>query len=425
MRILQIAPPWYPVPPTGYGGIEWIVSSLADNLTALGHDVTLVANGDSETSAELVSAFDGSTPKRLGDVWMEATHAVTAYLHAADVDIIHDHTGIIGPAIAAASGIRVPVVNTLHGPWTPQNTMLYRAISRNVALTAISHDQALHAPEGVRVAAVVHNGIELDAYAVGRRREDFLLFVGRASKEKGPEVAIEVARRVGMPLVLAMKVNEADEHRYFEEVVRPAIEDAAADVHVDVRTAVEHDEKSDLMMRARAVVVPIGWDEPFGLVMAEAAASGAPVVAFRRGSASELVLDGISGRLVPPGDIDAMTRAVEDIGDIDPLDCRAWAEGRFSARRMVDRYARVYEELTVRSPSSHRTSSTAPVATSTTNGEFRLPDRVGPGGFTPAATARMLHPSAGGSNGRRVDRATDMRATGGSDGGERADRDIA
>jgi glycosyltransferase involved in cell wall biosynthesis len=344
MRILQIAPPWFPVPPTGYGGIEWIVSSLADGLTALGHDVTLVANGDSETSAELVSVFNGSSPEHLGDAWMEATHAVTAYLRASDFDVVHDHTGVIGPAIAAASGLRIPVVNTLHGPWTKDNMPFYRAISRHVALTAISHDQASRAPDGVRVAAVVHNGIELDAYAVGRDREDFLLFVGRASHEKGPEVAIEVARRVGLPLIMAMKVNEPAEHRYLDEVVRPAMDGA----DVDLRTDVGHDEKADLMMRARAVIVPIGWDEPFGLVMAEAAASGAPVVAFRRGSAPELVLDGISGRLVPPGDIDAMAAAVERISDIDPLDCRAWAEGRFSARRMVRRYLRVYDELVTR-----------------------------------------------------------------------------
>jgi glycosyltransferase involved in cell wall biosynthesis len=360
MRILQIAPPWFPVPPTGYGGIEWIVSSLADGLTALGHDVTLVANGDSETSAELVSVFDGSTPQRLGDMWMEAAHAVAAYLRADDVDVIHDHTGVIGPAIAAAGNLRVPVVNTLHGPWTQDNVVLYRAIGRNVALTAISHDQASRAPDGVRVAAVVHNGIELDAYAVGRQREDFLLFVGRASHEKGPEVAIEVARRAGLPLVMAMKVNEPAEHRYLEQVVRPAMHGA----DVDLRTDVEHDEKSDLMMRARAVVVPIGWDEPFGLVMAEAAASGAPVVAFRRGSAPELVLDGISGRLVPPGDIDAMVRAVKDIASIDPLDCRAWAEGRFSARRMVRRYLRVYAELAAHGTrrDSWATNGDAPIA---------------------------------------------------------------
>ena len=383
MRILQIAPPWFPVPPTGYGGIEWIVSSLADGLTALGHDVTLVANGDSETSAELISVFEGSSPQRLGDVWMEAAHAVTAYLRAGDVDVIHDHTGVIGPAIAAAGNLRVPVVNTLHGPWTRDNEVLYRAISRNVALTAISHDQASRAPEGVRVAAVVHNGIELDAYAVGRRREDFLLFVGRASHEKGPEVAIEVARRVGMPLVMAMKVNEPAEHRYVDQVVRPAMEG----VDVDLRTDVGHDEKADLMMRTRAVLVPIGWDEPFGLVMAEAAASGAPVVAFRRGSAPELVLDGISGRLVPPGDVDAMVEAVNGIGSIDPLDCRAWAEGRFSARRMVRRYLRVYDELVSRG------SRLDPATTNGEhlgNGEVELADGVRTLRTRPATTSRLI-----------------------------------
>jgi len=340
-----------------------------------------VANGDSETSAELVSVFDGSSPQRLGDVWMEAAHAVAAYLRADDVDVIHDHTGVIGPAIAAAGNLRAPVVNTLHGPWTEENALLYRSIGRNVALTAISHDQASRAPDGVRVAAVVHNGIELDAYTVGRQREEFLLFVGRASHEKGPEVAIEVARRTGLPLVMAMKVNEPAEHRYLAEVVRPAM----AGVDVDLRTDVGHDEKSDLMMRARAVVVPIGWDEPFGLVMAEAAASGAPVVAFRRGSAAELVLDGISGRLVPPGDIDAMARAVETIDRIDPLDCRAWAEGRFSARRMVRRYLRVYDELTSRGSRSHSWA---------TNGEVAHSDFGRTMSPQPATTSRLIRIAA-------------------------------
>jgi glycosyltransferase involved in cell wall biosynthesis len=406
MRILQIAPPWFPVPPTGYGGIEWIVSSLADGLTALGQDVTLVANGDSDTSAELVSVFDGSSPQRLGDVWMDAAHAVTAYLRAADVDIVHDHTGVIGPAIAAAGGLRTPVVNTLHGPWTRDNEVLYRAISHRVALTAISHDQAARAPDGVRIAAVVHNGIELDAYAVGQRREDFLLFVGRASHEKGPEVAIEVARRAGMPLVMAMKVNEPAEHRYLAQVVRPAMEGA----DVDLRTDVGHEEKADLMMRARAVLVPIGWDEPFGLVMAEAAASGAPVIVFRRGSAPELVLDGISGRLVPPGDIDAMAEAVEGIGDIDPLDCRAWAEGRFSARRMVRRYLRVYEQLLTTgaradlAPAAGALAGNGVVSDGTARDGGQADGTTGHGGDVrslrpaPATTSRLIRIS-GGSDG--------------------------
>ena len=387
MRILQIAPPWFPVPPNGYGGIEWIVSSLADGLTDLGHEVTLVANGDSTTRAELVSVYDASTPHRLGDLWMEAAHAVAAYLRASDVDVVHDHTGVIGPAIAAAGGLRVPVVNTLHGPWTRDNAVLYRAISRQVALTAISHDQAGRAPDGVRVSAVVHNGIETDAYTVGLHREDFLLFVGRASHEKGPEIAVEVARRLGMPLVMAMKVNEPAEHRYLAQVVRPRMDGA----DVDLRTAVGHDEKADLMGRARAVLVPIGWDEPFGLVMAEAAACGAPVVAFRRGSAPELVFDRVTGRLVPPGDVDAMTAAVAEVDGIDPLACRAWAEGRFSARRMVQRYLRIYEELAGPARGDGRPADLdPPLATTSTTHPTVTPTAEEPAWPTSARSVRFF-----------------------------------
>jgi len=157
------------------------------------------------------------------------------------------------------------------------------------------------------------------------------------------------------------------------------------DAEVDLRTDVGHAEKADLMMRARAVVVPIAWDEPFGLVMAEAAASGAPVVAFRRGSASELVLDGISGRLVPPGDLGAMARAVERIDDIHPLDCRAWAEGRFSARRMVRRYLRVYSELT---DQRARTALRSP------DGHPPLVDRARAMSAQPATTSRLIRIAA-------------------------------
>jgi glycosyltransferase involved in cell wall biosynthesis len=372
MRILQIAPPWTTVPPTGHGGIGSVISSLSDGLTALGHDVTLVASGDSETSAELVSALDASTPPQSGAAWLEAAHAVTAYLHAEHVDVIHDHSGFIGPSIAAVARLHVPVINTLHSPWTAESTVLYRAISRRIALTAISHDQAGRAPEGVRVAAVVHNGLELDAYPVGHEREDFLLFVGDAVPDNGAEVAIEVARRLGTRLVMALHVAGPDEQRFLEQIIHPRL----AGVDVDLRSTSTREERTDLLCRAHALIAPIGRDEPFGLEMAEAAACGAPVVAFRRGCAPELVLDGISGRLVAPGDIDAMTDAVAEVAAFDPLDCRAWAEGRFSARRMVNRYLRVYEELASRTG---------------TNGASRRAEQDGA-----REAARALHPSSRG-----------------------------
>jgi glycosyltransferase involved in cell wall biosynthesis len=382
MRILQIAPPWFPAAPTSYRGIDWIVSSLADGLTALGHDVVRAGNGDSATGTAFVRAVDVSIPHERDDTWIDAAHAVTAYLHAEEFDLIHDHTGIIGPSIAAVAGLQVPVINTLHGPWTPENAVLYRTISRRIALTAISHDQAGRAPDGVRVAAVVHNGIELDAYPVGHDRDEFLLFDGHACAQDGPLIALEVARRLGRRLVMVLQATTPEEQRYLEQVLRPAM----AEVDGDLRTTVTPGQRVALMGRTRALLVPAGWDEPFSLEMAEAAACGAPVIAFRHGSASELVLDGITGRLVAPGDIDAMAAAVDEVATFDPLDCRAWAEGRFSARRMVRRYLRIYEEL-----ASH----------AGTNGSYRRSSRTADEAAA-WASARAMHPSNGGPTLRLV-----------------------
>lgn len=341
MRILQIAPPWFAVPPSGYGGIEWIVSSLADGLVAAGHDVTLHAAGGSRTTATLQTVFDVAPSLHIGDPWYEATHAVAGYADPGRFDVIHDHTGAIGPAIAAGITDRPPVVNTLHGCWTEANELLYRQISDRVELVGISNDQVARTPEGIRVAGVVHNGIAMQRYPFRADKEDFLLFVGRASADKGPEVAVEVARRLGLPLVMAIKVSDPLEIEYFETIIAPAMRG----VDVDVRTAVGHDEKVDLMGRARAVLVPIRWDEPFGLVMAEANACGTPVVAYRRGAAPEILVDGTTGHLVEPGDLAAFTRAAESVEAIDPAACRARIEQELSAERMVERYVALYERL--------------------------------------------------------------------------------
>ena len=208
------------------------------------------------------------------------------------------------------------MVNTLHGSWTEANTPLYRAVSDRVALVAISEDQASRTPPGISVAGVVHNGVSLERYPYRADKGDFLLFVGRSCADKGPEVAIEVARRLGLPLTMAMKVHEPPEVAYFERVVEPRLGDA----EVDLRTDVGHEEKVALMGAARAVLFPIRWDEPFGLVMAEAMACGTPVVAFRRGAAPEVVVDGVTGALVDPGDLDGFARATREhrVGSIPP-----------------------------------------------------------------------------------------------------------
>jgi glycosyltransferase involved in cell wall biosynthesis len=306
--------------------------------------VTLLASGGSITKATLESVFDVPPSFHIGNPWYEATHVLAGYADPGRFDVIHDHTGAIGPAIAAGIVDRPPVVNTLHGCWTSANTRLYRTISDRVALTAISHDQAARTPPGVEVAGVVHNGVPLERYPYRADKDDFLLFVGRASADKGPEVAVEVAKRAGLPLVMAIKVNEPLEVEYFETMIEPAL--VGADV--DVRTGVEHDEKIALMGAAKAVLVPIRWDEPFGLVMAEAMACGTPVVAYRRGAAPEIVVDGVTGALVEPGDLGAFVAATRTIDRIDPAACRKRIETELSAVRMVERYVDLYERLVAR-----------------------------------------------------------------------------
>jgi glycosyltransferase involved in cell wall biosynthesis len=191
------------------------------------------------------------------------------------------------------------------------------------------------------VAGVVHNGVPLEHYPYRADKDDFLLFVGRASADKGPEVAIEVAKQVGLPLVMAIKVNEPLEVEYYETMIEPALNGA----DVDVRTAVAHDEKIALMGAARAVLVPIRWDEPFGLVMAKAMACGTPVVAYRRGAAPEIVQDGVTGALIESGDLGAFVSATRTIDRIDPAACRARVAAELSAVRMVERYVDLYERL--------------------------------------------------------------------------------
>lgn len=345
MRVLQVAPPWFTVPPQGYGGVEWVVALLADGLVAAGHDVELLASGGSRTQGRLRTVYDHPPSALLGDVPTELAHVLDAYLDVPDVDLIHDHSGFIGLALGAMLG-GVPVVHTLHGPWTDPSRRVYHRLADRVGLVAISHDQARRRPPGLSLAGVVHNGLDLAAHPVRTDKEDFLLWVGRASREKGPEVALEVARRLGRRLVMAMKINEPDEHTYYRDVVEPAM--AGVDVELIRNAAL--DEKTELMGRASCLLFPIQWPEPFGLVMIEAMACGTPVVAYANGAAPEVIADGVTGYLVPEGDVDGLGAAVRATDTLDPAACRRHVEERFSAERMVAGYVDVYERMLARSP---------------------------------------------------------------------------
>jgi glycosyltransferase involved in cell wall biosynthesis len=337
MRIAEIAPVWFAVPPTGYGGIELVVALLADGLADHGHDVTLFACGGSSTRATLVSPLaEPPDPALLGNVWYDTYHSTAAYLQTGDFDVIHDHSGIIGPAIGAVRG-KPPVVHTLHGPWTEQARFFYELLHERLHLVAISEAQRDDNPV-LRYAGTVHNGIDLSSYEYCVDKDDYLVYIGRANPDKGPVRAIEVARQVGRPLKMILKRNEPPEREYYDEVVEPMLSD-----DVEVLANVSHERKVELLAHAKAMLFPIQWMEPFGLVMTEAMACGTPVVTTNWGAAPELVDDGVTGFRRDTDD--ELVEALTHIDDISAQACRDRVERLFSAEAMVRGYEAVFQQL--------------------------------------------------------------------------------
>ncbi len=336
----MIAPPYLAVPPRGYGGIEQVVSALTEGLVDSGHDVTLFAAPGSVTSARLICPL--SEPVVLGDpmgISDEVYHITSAYHQAKHFDIIHDHTGF-GPTLGSML-TRPPVIHTLHGPWTAKSRRLARLLSDRVNLVAISNAQRDNNPQ-IRYAGMVYNGINLAAHPFHEVKEDYLVFVGRINPEKRPEVAIEIARKAHLPLVMIVKCSEPFERTYFDEYVAPLL---GADVTVLEEPAQEL--KIDLVGRARALLFPINWAEPFGLVTIEAMACGTPVIARALGSVPEIVRHGITG--FSCASINEMVDAVQAVTMLNPRDCRADVEQRFSASVMVEHYERIYRSALGRS----------------------------------------------------------------------------
>lgn len=334
----MVAPPYLTVPPRGYGGIENVVSLLADGLSRRGHDVTLFASGGSVTRAALRSPVPSAPgPSALGDRLHALAHVLDVYLDGrhGDFDIVHDHTSE-GAALAAVAG-RQRVVHTLHGPWTASARACYGRLASRVHLVAISEAQRAINPD-LEYAGVVPNGIDLDAHPFQADKEDFLVFVGRSNPEKGPELAVDVARRAGLPLVMVVKRAEPHEQRHWRAVVEPRLTGGET-----VLEDVPHAELISLVSRARAMVFPIQWDEPFGLVMTESMACGTPVITRPLGAARELVRHGETGFLCDT--VDEMAAAVGAVSQLSAESCRAHVARHFSADAMVDRYSAIYERI--------------------------------------------------------------------------------
>ena len=372
MKVGLIAPPWIPVPPTSYGGTEVVVDNLARGLTARGHDVRLFTVRESTCPVTRLWFFEhGVQPT--GTTVEEAAHVLAAYDALADCDLIHDHT-VIGPLTWARTRRGPAVVTTNHGEFTPAMRTIYAAMGDRIAIVAISHAQRGSAPE-IPVAAVIHHGIDLDRYHYGPGGGGYLLFVGRMSPDKGVHDAIRLARRAGRRLVVVSKMWEEGERAYFDRHVRPLL---GPDIEMLTETTLE--QRVDLFRHADALLNPIRWPEPFGLVMAEALACGTPVIAFPHGAAPEIVDHGRTGFLY--ADEDALVQA--PIHRLDRHACRAAAERRFS----LDRMARDHEELYQRVVAGRLRPATRVGTADPPAPSARVPERRGPSPLAPLGSAR-------------------------------------
>jgi len=338
MRIAQVAPLIESVPPHGYGGTERVVSYLTDELVRQGHAVTLFASGDSQTTAELIACAPRAL--RLDETVIDPiAHEVLEIERVAALrdrfDVIHWHLDYFHFPLSRR--VRVPSVTTLHGRLDiPDLQPLYREFD-DMPLVSISNDQRAPLPNANWVATI-HHGMPVDEMTPRYEPGEYLVFLGRISPEKRADRAIEVAHKAGMPLKMAAKVD-ADDRPYFELVIKPMLE---AD-HVDFMGEIGPDEKEELLGHARALLFPIEWSEPFGLVMIEAMACGTPVIAYRSGSVPEVITEGVSGFIVE--NIEESVAAVARLDELDRHAVRRSFEERFSVARMARDYLGVYERL--------------------------------------------------------------------------------
>jgi glycosyltransferase involved in cell wall biosynthesis len=338
MRIAQVSPLFESVPPKLYGGTERVVAYLTEELVRQGHEVTLFASGDSETSARLVPTgdralrLDADCRDPLAHQMVQL-HEVFAQAHR--FDLIHFHIDYLHYPFSARQ--KTPHVTTLHGRLDlPDLVPVYRTFS-DVPLVSISDAQREPLP-WVNWVSTIHHGLPLDLHRPRFEPGRYLAFLGRISPEKRVDVAIDIARRAGMPIKIAAKVDKHD-RRYYEEKIAPLFDDPL----VEYVGEIDETHKAEFLGNAHALVFPVDWPEPFGLVMIEAMACGTPVITCRRGSVPEVIDEGVTGFIVENAEEGA--RAVERVAALDRARCRAVFEERFSAPRMARDYVAVYERL--------------------------------------------------------------------------------
>jgi glycosyltransferase involved in cell wall biosynthesis len=385
MKIAHIAPPWLTVPPVNYGGTETVLANLIEEQVALGHEVTLLAPADAETSARLVSFFPRSLINT-GVPWQAHLKAFYHFYKAVDFiqehdfDIIHTHLSSAADMylFPLMSGVTSPHIMTLHsrfpfdrvGLWTGDADELYMEWARTVPIVTISKKACEEIVYPLNFIGVVHHGLPLSKFVPTARPEEFFVWLGRIVPEKGTHLAIRAAKLAGVSLVLAGNIDSylPEAADYFEHMIRP---------HLDGRQIryigpVNLEQKIDLLSRARGLLNPIEWEEPFGMVMIEAMASGCPVIAFARGSTPELIVHGKTGFLVH--DIDAMVRYISRVGKLDRAVVRAHVAQNFSSRVMAEKYLALYKKVIMARFASTSAVASARLRTAKSNGPFRPVD---------------------------------------------------
>lgn len=361
MRIAQVLAPWLPVPPHGYGGIEIVVYHLVEELVKRGHEVTLYASGDSKTSAKLVPVFEkalGNDGNLKNNPYTLLQQVYPAFIHAGEYDVIHSHSLI--HSLFLEHFIKTPVVHTIHGTITPgdastEKNNLYMKF-KDSKFISISNQQRTGIPD-LNYVGTVYNGIDMAKFPKGFGKGGYVSWLGRITPKKGVVEAIEVAKKAGIPMKLAAFVDAVDQ-AFFDAHVKPRL-----DSSVEFMGELSDADRSRLLGEARACLFPIKWNEPFGLVMVEAMATGTPVLAFKRGSVPEIVADGVSGNIIESdatlspespdeAGIDRMTDALEKILLMDEstyanlrIETRKHVENTFTISAMVNGYEEIYKKV--------------------------------------------------------------------------------
>jgi glycosyltransferase involved in cell wall biosynthesis len=371
VKIVQIAPPWFSIPPTGYGGIERVVYDLTEGLVHAGCEVLLCAPAGSQSIATIIETINRPVGLHLTEVQkrrylVESSRAAYRFAQDAGADLIHDHTDF-----ALRGDFPIPVVRTIHGPATAAAVTGYlRMTRRGDHFVAISErqrelfDRAAAAQAGpagrIAIEGVVHNPLDVanSPFYPADQKRGYVAFLGRCHWEKSPDGAIRVAQAAGMPLMMALRVT-SEEQAYFDAVVNPLVQSVKN--MAKFVGEVSGDEKDELIGRAGVVIFPSPWEEPFGLVLSEAAARGTPVVALARGSAPELIVDGVTGYLC--NDEEGMVKAIPKAMKLDPAQCRAHAEAKFGRDLIAQQYMSIYERVLERNGASRRRKPSAPATT--------------------------------------------------------------